>query len=184
MSERADSAPNGEPIADLLNRVLRDVPDFPKPGILFKDITPLLADASAFQRVTDELVARSRAAGAEAIVGVESRGFLFGVPVALELGVPFVPARKPGKLPAEVHHVEYALEYGTDAIEMHKDALEANQKAVVIDDLIATGGSASAAGALVKMCGAEVAQYLFVIELSFLNGREKLDAEYQALLTV
>lgn len=177
-------AMNPETIAEELNRVLRDIPDFPKPGILFKDITPLLSNPTAFQRVTNELVERCRNLGVEAIVGIESRGFLFGVPVALALGVPFIPARKPGKLPADVHQVEYALEYGTDTIEMHQDALSPGQKVAVVDDLIATGGSAAAAGELVRKCGAEVAAYLFVIELSFLRGREKLDADCDALLVV
>lgn len=168
---------------ETITAAIRDVPDFPKPGILFKDITPLLADAAAFSATIDLLEQRAKAHGAEVVVGMESRGFLFGAPLALRLGVPFVPARKPGKLPAEKVRVEYELEYGTDALEMHADAFSEGSKVVVVDDLIATGGTAAATAQLVRKVGGEVAAFLFVIELAFLAGREKLKAPVDSLLT-
>ncbi len=155
-------------------KLVRDIPDFPKQGIVFKDITPLLADPDAFDLIIDTLCDLARLAGATHVVGIESRGFIFGAPMAARLGVPFVPARKPGKLPYETRSVEYALEYGTDTLEMHIDALDGDAQAVVVDDLLATGGTAAAACELVASFGASVAAVLVVIELAFLDGRAKL----------
>ena len=162
-------------MADLLaSSLIRDVPDFPKPGILFKDITPVLEEPEAFQQVIDLLTADAKARGAEAIVGIESRGFIFGVPVALALGVPFVMARKLGKLPYDKISEEYALEYGTNTVEMHVDALAPGQMAYVVDDLLATGGTAAAAARLIERLGGEVCGFGCLIELSFLEGRKNL----------
>jgi adenine phosphoribosyltransferase len=154
---------------------IRAVPDFPKPGILFRDITPLLADPRAFHMVIDALVEQFIGHEVDAVVAIDSRGFIFGAPLASRLNTSFVPARKPGKLPAETISVAYALEYGQGSLEMHKDALSAGDKVVVIDDLLATGGTAAAAGELVFAQGAEVLAYAFVIELDALAGRTKLD---------
>lgn len=171
-------------MADLLAAALvRDVPDFPKPGILFKDITPVLEDPKALREVVAKMAENAKAVGADVIVGIESRGFLFGVPVALELDLPFALARKLGKLPAEKIREEYALEYGTNTIEMHTDAIRPGQKAYLVDDLLATGGTAAAASRLVKRLGGEVVGYGFLIELGFLDGRAVLsDAPVSALL--
>ena len=167
-----------------LKGLIRDIPDFPKEGILFKDITPLLADPAGLQQAIDALTVIAREQGAEAIAGIESRGFLFGVPVALALGLPFVPIRKPGKLPAETTRVEYELEYGSDALEIHTDAVSDGQKVLIVDDLLATGGTAAAAAELVKRVGAEPVGFGFVIELAFLNGRDQLgDVAVRSLLT-
>jgi adenine phosphoribosyltransferase len=154
--------------------LIRDVPDFPLPGIIFKDVTPILEHPAAFKQVCSLLAADARERGAQAVVGIESRGFIFGVPVALELGVPFVMARKLGKLPYDKISEEYALEYGTNTVEMHVDALEKGQKAYIVDDLLATGGTAAAAVRLVERLGAEVCGFGCLIELSFLQGRENL----------
>ncbi len=158
----------------LAESLIRDVPDFPKPGILFKDITPVLENAAAFQEVVDLLTADAKAKGAEAIVGIESRGFIFGVPVALALKVPFVMARKLGKLPYDRISEEYALEYGTNTVEMHVDAVEPGQKAYIVDDLLATGGTAAASARLVERLKGEVCGFGCLVELTFLNGREAL----------
>lgn len=154
--------------------LVRDVPDFPKPGILFKDITPILSDPAALREVVDALAADARAKGAEVIVGIESRGFIFGVPVAMALDVPFVLARKLGKLPAEKITEEYALEYGTNTVEMHTDSLTPGQRCYLVDDLLATGGTAAAAGRLVQRLGGEVVGLGCLIELGFLDGRAAL----------
>ncbi|MFN0207741.1 MAG: adenine phosphoribosyltransferase [Planctomycetota bacterium] len=169
---------------ELIKNLIRDVPDFPKKGILFRDITPLLRDARGFAAVIDALAERiPRAATPDAIVGIESRGFLFGAALAIKLGCGFVPIRKPKKLPWKTHSQSYVLEYGTDTIEIHQDALQKGQRAVIVDDLLATGGTAEAAGKLVAMCGAETASLLFVIELSALGGRSKLPSgSVQSLL--
>ena len=171
-------------MADLLAKALvRDVPDFPKPGILFKDITPVLESPAALREVVAKMAEDARKAGADVIVGIESRGFLFGVPVALELDLPFALARKLGKLPAEKIREEYDLEYGTNTIEMHADAIRPGQRAYLVDDLLATGGTAAAAARLVKRLGGEVVGYGFLIELGFLDGRKSLsDAPVAALL--
>jgi adenine phosphoribosyltransferase len=153
---------------------IRDVPDFPKPGILFKDITPVLEHPAAFRQSVQLLAEDARQRKAEAIVGIESRGFIFGVPVAVELGLPFVMARKLGKLPYDRITEEYALEYGTNTVEMHVDALRPGQKAYIVDDLLATGGTAAAAARLVERLEGQVCGFGFLIELSFLKGRENL----------
>jgi adenine phosphoribosyltransferase len=154
---------------------IRDVPDFPKAGIVFKDITTLLKDKAAFKHVIDALGQHYSGNPIDQIVAIESRGFIFGSALAYELGTGFVPVRKPNKLPAEKQRIEYALEYGTDCIEIHSDALQPGQNALIIDDLLATGGTASACAALVEKLGARVAGLAFVIELTFLNGRQRLN---------
>jgi adenine phosphoribosyltransferase len=154
--------------------LIRDVPDFPKEGILFKDITPVLENAQAFQEVVDLLTADARKRGAEAIVGIESRGFIFGAPIALALGVPFVMARKLGKLPYDRISEEYALEYGTNTVEMHVDAVAPGQKAYIVDDLLATGGTGAAAARLVERLGGTICGFGCLIELTFLSGRNTL----------
>lgn len=157
-----------------LRPYIRDVPDFPKPGILFRDITPLLADARAFRATVDAMVERYRSQDVQAVVGIESRGFLFGTPLALALEAAFVPMRKVGKLPSQTLSRSYALEYGEATLEIHRDALEKGQRVVIVDDLLATGGTARAAAELVEEAGAEVVELAFLIELAALQGREKL----------
>jgi len=171
-------------VSDLIAAsIIRDVLDFPKPGIIFKDITPVLEHPAAFQQVIDLLAEDARQKGAEAIVGIESRGFIFGVPIALALGVPFVMARKLGKLPYDRISEEYALEYGTNTVEMHVDAVKPGQKAYIVDDLLATGGTAKASINLVKRLQGEVCGLGFMIELAFLDGRRALpDVPITALL--
>jgi adenine phosphoribosyltransferase len=151
---------------------IRDVPDFPRKGILFKDITPLLSDPRAFAACTARLA--ERAPRPDAVVAIESRGFIFGTALAVHWSVPFVPARKFGKLPGATVREMYSLEYGEDTLEIHRDALEPGQRVVVVDDLLATGGTAAAAVRLVEQLGAKVAACLFVVELTGLGGREKL----------
>jgi len=158
----------------LLRARIRDVPDFPKDGILFKDITPLLADVEAFRACIGLMAERLDGEVMHAVVGIESRGFMFGAALADKLGVGFVPVRKPGKLPAATHRAEYDLEYGSDAVEIHQDALERGDRVVVVDDLIATGGTALATKELVQRCGAEVAAFVFLINLVDLDGVAKL----------
>ncbi|MFO7154668.1 MAG: adenine phosphoribosyltransferase [Caldicoprobacter oshimai] len=158
-----------------LKSKIRVVPDFPKPGISFKDITTLLKDREAYVYTIDSLVAFCKDKGAELIVGPEARGFVLGAPVAYALKVGFVPVRKPGKLPAETVRYEYGLEYGSDVLEIHKDAIQPGQKVVVVDDLLATGGTALAAVKLVEKIGGIVTGVAFVIELSYLNGRKTLE---------
>lgn len=157
-----------------LKAFIRDVPDFPKPGIVFKDITPLLASAEGFRELVSRLADRYRGR-ADTVLGIESRGFIVGAAVAYALGVGFTIVRKPGKLPAETHSAEYALEYGTDMLEIHRDAFDYGRRVLVIDDLLATGGTASAAIQLVRRLGGEVVECAFVIELAFLGGRARLD---------
>ena len=162
---------------------VRDVPDFPKPGIVFKDITPLLLDARAFRAATDLMAGLYRKANVTRVVAIESRGFLLGAPVAHHLSAGLVPIRKPGKLPGERGRVEYQLEYGTDALEMHRDAVGAGDRVLIVDDVLATGGTAEAAGRLVRDHGAELVGYCFLIELDFLKGRDRLrGARVEALL--
>ena len=157
-----------------LKGLIRDVPGFPKPGIVFKDITTLTKSPEGFRAAVDEIVERYRDASVDIVVGIEARGFIFGGAVAYQLGVGFVPARKPGKLPAETVSEEYALEYGTDAIEMHRDGIEAGQRVLIVDDLLATGGTAAAAAKLVEKLGGKVVAMAFLIDLAFLHGRDKL----------
>ena len=167
-----------------LNPYIRDVPDFPKPGILFKDITPLLADARAFQSSVDRLAEQFAGRGIDAVAAAEARGFLFGTPLALRLGVGFIPIRKPGKLPYSKIGIEYALEYGTDRLEVHGDALGPGRRILLLDDVLATGGTMVACRDLVRQAGAEVVAFAFVIELSFLGGRARLEpGEVFSLLT-
>ncbi len=153
---------------------IRNVPDFPKPGIQFKDITPVLQDPATFRGVIDELAGRYEGRKPDAVVAVESRGFLLGSALAYRLGVGLALVRKPKKLPWKTHRVEYALEYGTDALEAHVDAVRKGQRVLVVDDLLATGGTAGATCRLVEMLGGTVAECAFVIELGFLGGRTKL----------
>lgn len=163
-----------DPRIDELKALIRDIPDFPKEGILFKDITTLLADPKGFNTCLDMLVERLEGVSFDSIAGMESRGFIFGAALAARMHKPFIPVRKPGRLPAETVSIEYDLEYGTDTLEIHKDALPAGNRVLIIDDLIATGGTAAATGELVACIGASVAAYAFVIDLTFLGGKAKL----------
>ena len=159
---------------NLVKELIRDVPDFPTEGIIFKDITPVLRNGKAFEKVVNAMADAARSLNPDVIVGIESRGFILGAPVALELGVGFVPVRKVGKLPSETICCEYDLEYGTNSVEIHKDAIHPGERVVVIDDLLATGGTACAACQLVEQLGGSVQGLVFLVELSFLNGKEKL----------
>jgi len=159
------------------------VPDFPKPGVVFKDITPLLMEAKLFAGAVERMVAPYRGEGITRVVAIESRGFLLGAPIAVALDAGLVPIRKPGKPPAARERVEYALEYGTDAVEMHRDALAPGDRVLLVDDVLATGGTAEAAGRLVRSRGVALVGYSFLIELAFLGGRKRLgDARIEALL--
>ena len=165
-----------------LKQLIRDIPDFPQPGILFRDITPLLRHPFAFREVIAAFAERFRGR-VDTVAGIESRGFIFGAPLALELGVPFVPIRKVGKLPGEKLTREYALEYGTAILEIHIDAVGPGQRVLVIDDLLATGGTARAAAGLVEAVGGSVVGIAVVIELLFLKGREALEGyEVESLI--
>lgn len=157
-----------------LKQNIRSLPDFPQPGILFRDITPLLQNADTLRYTLETLAGRYRDAGIQKVVGIESRGFIFGVPIAHILGVGFAPVRKQGKLPAATMSVEYALEYGSSVLEIHKDALQPGERALIVDDLLATGGTAAATRQLVERLGGVVASLAFVIELTALRGRERL----------
>lgn len=168
-----------------LKHYIRDIPDFPQPGILFRDITPLLRTPAAMRHVLDQYESRYRGAGIDVVVGIESRGFLFGTPLADRLGLPFVPVRKPGKLPAERMSMEYTLEYGTSQLDIHSDAMQRGQRALIVDDLLATGGTAHAAAKLVELVGGSVAELVVLIELVDLGGRDRLrDYEVFALLAL
>lgn len=170
---------------DLLKSKIRDIPDFPKPGIIFKDLTPLLKDVEAFTFAIQALTEKCRSLNPKYIAGIEARGFILGPIIAYNLGVGFVPIRKPGKLPYEVQKLEYALEYGTDCIEVHADAVDKDDRIVLIDDLLATGGTAGAAYKLMKVLGANVVGIGFIVELAFLSGRNQLpkDAEIFSLIS-
>jgi adenine phosphoribosyltransferase len=157
-----------------LKLFIRDVPDFPKLGITFKDITPLLKDSAALNFVLDQWVERYQKMGIGAVVAMESRGFIFGAALASRMGAGFVPVRKPGKLPWKTYSETYDLEYGQDTLQIHQDAFKAGEKVVVLDDVLATGGTAAAAIRLVERAGGKVAEASFLIELLFLNGRQKL----------
>ena len=158
-----------------LRQAIRDVPDFPKPGIVFKDITPVLADAELFEQVTTAMAEPFVGEGITHVVAIESRGFIFGAPIAQTLGVAFVPVRKPGKLPNRTVREEYKLEYGTDALEMHADALGSGARVLIVDDVLATGGTAAAACRLTEAAGGAVVACTFLVELTFLTGRAALD---------
>jgi adenine phosphoribosyltransferase len=160
---------------DALKALIRDVPDFPKPGILFKDITPMLSNPDAFATVLDRIATHFSGPRAfDVVVGIESRGFIFGAALAARTATSFVPVRKPGKLPAAKDRVEYSLEYGTDALEMHKNSLHSGNRVLVVDDVIATGGTVCAAIDLVKLQGGTVVGAAFAIELGFLGGRKRI----------
>ena len=157
-----------------IRQAIRDIPNFPKAGIVFKDITPLLGNSRLFKQTIDLLAGRYRSNGVDMVLGIESRGFIIGAAVAYALGAGFCIVRKPGKLPYETHSASYELEYGSDTLEVHRDALLPRARVLIVDDLIATGGTAAAASALVSKLGGTVVECAFVIELSFLKGREKL----------
>ena len=158
-----------------LRPYIREVPDFPKPGILFRDITPLLSDASALKSAVDRMLEQCEPLQPDVIISVEARGFLLAAPLAYRMGRPLVPVRKQGKLPYKTHSVSYDLEYGTDTLEIHRDGIGDGQRVLIVDDLLATGGTVSAAAQLVRECGASVAGYAFLIELASLSGRQRLD---------
>jgi adenine phosphoribosyltransferase len=169
--------------SDAVRRAVRDIPDFPKPGILFKDITPVLLNPALLEAATRGMEESFRGAGITRVLAIESRGFMFGAPIALALGAGLVPVRKPGKLPAARDRVDYTLEYGTDALEMHSDAIGATDRILIVDDVLATGGTAEAAGKLVKQRGAQLVGFSFLIELAFLGGRKRLaPSRVEALL--
>jgi adenine phosphoribosyltransferase len=161
-----------------LKAVIRQIPDWPKQGILFYDVTTLLKDGRCFRQVVDALVAPFQDKPVDLVVGIEARGFIFAPPVAYALNAGFVPVRKPGKLPAPTHRAIYQLEYGIDTLEIHQDAIEPGQRVLIVDDLIATGGTAKAVADLVQKMGGIVVGFAFLVELEFLNGRDKL-ADYQ-----
>ena len=165
---------NDDDVQKIYDSIL-DVPDFPKPGIVFKDITPLLMDPALFHRSVELAVAPFRDSGVQKILGIESRGFIFGVPASHQLGVGLVLARKPGKLPRETVKVEYELEYGTDTIEVHADDIGSGEKVLIVDDVLATGGTAAAAVGAVREAGGEVVGCSFLMEIAFLQGRGKLE---------
>ncbi|HEY9772581.1 MAG TPA: adenine phosphoribosyltransferase [Planktothrix sp.] len=160
-----------------LKSKIRDIPDFPKPGIIFKDLTTLFADAEAFAYVLDVLSERCKALRPDMIAGIEARGFILAPTIAYKLGLGFVPIRKPGKLPYTVQKLQYELEYGTDTIEIHADAVNHSHRVVLLDDLLATGGTAGAARRLLELLGAKVVGVGFIVELGFLNGRAKLSGD-------
>lgn len=170
-------------VVDELSRTIRDVHDFPKPGIVFKDVTPVLLDPKLFSQVVHWMAEPYRGSRIQRVVSIESRGFLFGAPLALALGAGLVPIRKPGKLPAATQRVDYVLEYGTDALEMHHDAVQSGDRVLIVDDVLATGGTANAAAQLVGGTGAAMIGYSFLIELDFLKGRQRLQGRrVEALL--
>lgn len=168
-----------------VRRALREIPDFPRPGILFRDITPLLAMPALFKRCTNAMADLYAASSVTHVVAIESRGFLFGAPVAQRLGAALVPVRKPGKLPYQPQRLEYALEYGVDALEIHPDACDHQAAVLIVDDVLATGGTAGAAAALVRRLGADVVGFGFLMELDALGGRAALGApRVEAVLTI
>jgi adenine phosphoribosyltransferase len=166
-----------------LKTLIRDVPDFPQPGVVFKDITPLLADEIAFSTVIDLIVVHFGRGNVDKVVGIEARGFIIASPVAYHFGAAFVPVRKEGKLPWQTEAAEYALEYGTATLEIHKDAVRPGERVLIVDDVLATGGTAKATADLVERIGGKVIGIAFLIELGFLNGRSKLDG-YELLTLI
>ena len=171
-------------LTEQLIATIRDVPDFPKPGILFKDITPVLANPKLSERVSHAFFEHWRDKDIQGIVGIESRGFIYGMKLAQELQVPFIPVRKAGKLPYDTVKFSYALEYGKSEMEIHVDAINRGQNILVHDDLLATGGTAAAAAELIKMCKGKVAGFSFMVELSFLKGRKKLNGSHSDIQTL
>ena len=168
-----------------LGTYIRDIPDFPSEGIMFKDITPLLADPDAFKQAVDVLAEQYAGIGVTKVLGAEARGFIFGGALAYTLGAGFIPARKPGKLPWNTTKAEYELEYGTDSLEMHMDAIKEDDIVLIVDDVLATGGTAAAKAKLATITGAELAGFAFLIELDFLGGRQKLgDSKVVSLIHV
>jgi len=163
-------------ISAQIKSAIRDIPDFPKPGIIFKDITPILKDPALCEEIVNSFAAELQGKRIDAIAGIESRGFLFGVSLATKLGIPFVPIRKAGKLPYTIKQKAYKLEYGTAVIEMHTDAFESGQRILIHDDLLATGGTALAASELIQEMGGVVAGFSFVVELGFLGGRDRISS--------
>jgi adenine phosphoribosyltransferase len=173
------------PTTGIVRNLIRDIPDFPEPGIVYKDITPLLADAAGFDTAVHAMVEPWGDSSIELVVGIEARGFLFGGTVARQLGVGFIPVRKPGKLPFTTSSIDYGLEYGTDTLEMHTDAIAAGQRVLVIDDVLATGGTAAASADLIRTQGGDIVGFGFLLELGFLEGRTRLGgARVEALITV
>src|SRR3982751_811896 len=164
--------------ASWLKEHIRDIPDFPKPGVVFKDITPLLADVDAFRFAVDAIADHFAGSEVDKVLGVEARGFITAAPVAYRFGAGFVPVRKAGKLPHEIEAEEYALEYGTDLLEIHRDAVQPGERVLIVDDVLATGGTAAATGRLVERLGGVVAGFSFLIELAFLGGRAKLPGHH------
>lgn len=161
-----------------LKKIIREIPDYPKPGILFYDVTTLFKDPGGLKAAIDILVERYSGQKIQKVLGIEARGFILGPALAYHLGAGFVPVRKKGKLPAETLSATYELEYGTDTLEVHKDAVDQGEKVLVVDDLIATGGTAAATAEMVKQLGGDLIEMAFLIELTFLNGREKIPAEF------
>jgi adenine phosphoribosyltransferase len=157
-----------------IKTLIRDIPDFPKPGIMFRDVTTLLRDPEGLRYTIDTLAEKCADLSPDYIVGMESRGFIFGAPLAVKMGIGFIPVRKPGKLPAAVHTVEYELEYGSDRLEMHQNSCSINSRILIVDDLIATGGTAAATAQLIEQSGNHLVGFAFVIELTGLNGRQQL----------
>jgi len=174
MTSSSDNNSQRDAVEEKLKRAVRDVPDFPKPGILFKDITPILSEPELLRETVEALARPFRSEGITKVLGIESRGFLFGPSLAMSLGAGFVPARKPGKLPGKTVRETYALEYGKDALEIHDDAFQKGERVLLVDDLLATGGTAAAAARLAERLGARVVGAAFVIELEFLGGRLKV----------
>lgn len=169
---------------ELVKAMIRDVPDFPKPGIVFKDITTAIKDPATLRRIVDFLTEEYKDAGIDYIAAIESRGFIFGAPLAYNLGAGLVIIRKPGKLPASVEQVSYELEYGTDTVEIHSDAIEPGKKVLIVDDLLATGGTSGAACELIKKIGGMPIGIAFVVELTFLNGTNKLPEDIKVVSMV
>lgn len=174
MTELIVKEPCEEVIMDLKSKI-RDIPDFPKAGIIFKDITTLLKDKEAFKFCVDKFTEKYKDAKLDAIVAVEARGYIFGAALAYTLGVGFVPVRKPGKLPYDTFSMDYELEYGTNTLEIHKDAVTKDQRVLIVDDLVATGGSSKACAHLIEKLGGKVAGFAFLVELTFLKGRDTLE---------
>ena len=169
---------------ELVKKIIRDIPDFPKEGIIFKDITTVLKDSEGLKRTIDYLTEQYKDKNIDYVAGIESRGFIFGTPLAYNLGAGFVVVRKPGKLPAEVESITYELEYGTDTLEIHKDAIETGKRVLIIDDLLATGGTACAACDLVQQIGGDVVGIAFVIEIDGLGGRARLPQDIEIISMV